>query len=113
MKKIKFLPTILMLVLCTSVLAVGIFALTPSKNDVDGIIAVKGVNTPVSIEVFIDNTSVAFYDEVRTGVEINLSTLINGNNLLKFDMSQVNTLDEVTPKTLTLRLTILDKTKHL
>lgn len=114
MKKFKILPTVLMLIMCVGVLAVGIFAMTPMHNDIDAIIAVKGVNSPVKIEVFIDNTSgpaLITYDEVRKGEDIELDEI--SKELLKFAPEGVNTLNEVPPKKLILRVTNLDSSKQL
>ena len=44
MKRLKFLPAVLMLVLCVGILAIGIYAITPTKNTIDGTITVNPSN---------------------------------------------------------------------
>ena len=53
MKKLKFLPSILMLVLCVGVLAVGIYAIKPSTNLVTGTITINASNAPVEIQMIV------------------------------------------------------------
>ena len=40
-KKLKFLPTILMLVLCVGVLAIGIYAAGTTTNNIQGTITIN------------------------------------------------------------------------
>ena len=49
MKKLKILPSILMLVLCVGVLAVGVFAITPTKNQIKGSITINAINAGMEI----------------------------------------------------------------
>ena len=49
MKKLKILPSILMLVLCVGVLAVGVFAITPTKNQIMGSITINAINPGMEI----------------------------------------------------------------
>lgn len=116
MKKFKFLPAILMMVLCMGVLAVGIFALKPTKNTLNGSVTIVGVNAPVKLEVFIDSTtnaSVKTFEEVRSGEQINLDEILGEDNLLKFNAKGTNTLSQVPSRKLIIRLTNLDTNTQL
>ena len=116
MKKLKFLPSILMLVLCVGVLAVGIYAIKPSTNAISGTITIGATNSPVMLEVFIDSTSttaVATYDEVRGGETINLTKILGSNNSLAFDTDEANELNEVPSKKIIVRVTNLSTTNQL
>ena len=55
MKKLKILPSILMLVLCVGVLAIGVFALAPTQNTISGTITINAANSPVEITMNIKN----------------------------------------------------------
>ena len=70
MKRLKFLPTILMLVLCVGVLAIGIYAITPSKNTIDGTITIGASPAEVQIDCYVgDSTGTpTTYESVRSGM---------------------------------------------
>ena len=85
MKKLKILPSILMLVLCVGVLAIGVFALAPTENTITGTITINSTNPEFKIQVYktvIDsNGTVVEAKEavggeytVRSGLELKLGT---------------------------------------
>ena len=101
MKKLKLLPTILMLVLCVGVLAVGVFAITPTKNTISGTITVNASNPEVKISAYKygadgNMLETPFIPEtaVRSGINLNL-----GSDLA-FDISGVNTDAELAAETI-------------
>ena len=55
MKKIKLLPSILLLVLCLGILGVGIYAAKPASNTISGTVSVTAANAEVEISVYQDN----------------------------------------------------------
>ena len=67
MKKLKILPSLLMLVLCFGVLAVGIYALTPTQNAISGTITVNTANSPVKIQTYLGTTLKETFNTVRAG----------------------------------------------
>ena len=75
MKKIKILPSILMLVACVAILGVGVFAVAPTKNTISGTITVNTANTPVALEVIKGTETIAKYDTVRSGQAIDFGAL--------------------------------------
>lgn len=96
MKKLKILPTVLMLVLCVGILAVGVFALTPTKNTISGTITVNSSNPEVLISVYTVNaqgnmSAVPFFgpQTARSGIEIELG------NALAFNTSNINSEDQL------------------
>ncbi len=88
MKKFKLLPTVLMLVLCVGVLAVGVFAITPTKNTISGTITINASNEEVEITGYIDGVQKLDPTPSRAGVPWNVSEL-------KFNLDNANNYWEV------------------
>ena len=59
MKKVKLLPSILMLVMCIAVLGVGIYAVSPAQNNVSGTITVIASGAEITVSVYKDSVSQA------------------------------------------------------
>lgn len=99
MRKLKLLPTVLMLVLCVGVLAIGVWAITPSKNTITGTITIGAVPAEVQIDCYIgDSTGTpTSFPSVRTGMtwapQLNLST------------GTANTANEIPEYELTIKIT--------
>ena len=79
MKKLKLLPTVLMLVLCVGVLAIGVFAITPTKNTISGTITINSANTPVSIQLLVDGVEKGDPVTVRSGTTIEVGDIAFGS----------------------------------
>ena len=90
MKKLKLLPSILMLVLCVGVLAVGIYAVKPTKNQISGTITIGASNADVTMTVYKGSTTGTVLGSAvaRAGTNLNIGAL-------NFSMENVNTLDNV------------------
>ena len=58
MKKAKMLPSILMLVLCVGVLAMGVYAAMPISHSINGTISVTAAGAEVAITAYLDNSGV-------------------------------------------------------
>ena len=105
MKKLKLMPSILMLVACVAVLGVGVFAVAPTKNTISGSITINSANPEVLISAYghkadgsLDESNVIMAETpARSGVNINL-----GN--LNFDTSSAN--DEEDLAKLDIKVTI-------
>ena len=106
MKKIKILPSILMLVACVAVLGVGVFAVAPTQNTISGSITINASNTPVSIELLIDGVSQGDPVDVRSGVNFDVSDLV-------FNTAGANVVEEIDDRSVTLRITNLSTTQKL
>ena len=74
MKKLKFFPSLLMLVLCVAVLCVGVFAMVPSNNQLTGKLKVVAANPEVLISAYkvVDGVEqeIVAKQQVRKGIEI-------------------------------------------
>ena len=55
MKRIKILPSIFMLVLCLGAMAIGVFAITPTKNTISGSMGIGASNPETIISVYALN----------------------------------------------------------
>ena len=95
MKKIKILPSILMLIACIAVLGVGVFAVAPTQNKINGSITINASNPEIIISVYSYgqdgnlNSSPFFGPQnVRSGVEIPFGTL-------EFDLSKANSQSDL------------------
>ena len=103
MKKVKLLPSILMLVMCIAVLGVGIYAVSPAKNNVTGTITVIASNPEISITAYyesaIDGNEIGESQTTRTGVEIDIT-----DTRMTFDTSNANTAGDVDSKYVVIKL---------
>ena len=102
MKKTKLLPSILMLIMCVAVLAVGIYAVSPAQNNVTGTISVIASNVEFEITAYLDSvsgTKISDTVTARTSTPIALY-----NNVLKFDGSNASSADGVDDITIVLQI---------
>ena len=106
MKKIKILPSILMLTLCIAILGVGVFAIAPTQNTISGSITINASNTPVKIELLENGNLVKTYEEVRGGIDWDVSNL-------SFNLENANQASDVDDIVLTFRITNLSTTQDL
>lgn len=106
MKKLKILPSILMLVLCAGVLGVGVFAITPTNNTISGQISIHAGNNPVKIELLKDDVLVKTHPEVRAGVCWDLGEFA-------FNTENANVIEDVKNIELTIRITNLSDSQGL
>ena len=93
------LPSIMMLVLCVGVLAVGVFAaLSPTENKVAGKITINATNSPVTTRVYRtdengDKVSEPIAEmESRKGDTLDISA-----EVFEFDTEGANKVSEVEP----------------
>ena len=103
MKRFRLLPSILMLVMCIAVLGVGIYAVTPSQNNVTGTITVIASNPEISITAYyesaIEGNEIGESQTTRTGVEIDIT-----DTRMTFDTSNANTASDVDSKYVVIKL---------
>ncbi len=103
MKRFKLLPSILMLVLCTAVLAVGIYAVSPTSHSVVGTVKITAGGANVRITAYIDDLDGNYANDVkvsdvytsRTPQTINIYA-----NALDYDCSSASDITEVAEKEL-------------
>ena len=96
MKKLKLLPSVLMLVACVAVLGVGVFAVAPTQNTISGSITINSTNPEVLISAYghkadgtVDESKVIMTETpARSGININLGSLT-------FDTSTCNTEEDL------------------
>ena len=106
MKKIKILPSILMLIACVAILGVGVFAIAPTQNTISGSITINASNTPVSIELFIDGVSQGPAETVRSGKTFDVGSLV-------WETDSVNTINELKEKRVTFKIQNLSTSQSL
>ncbi len=82
MKKFKLLPSLIMLVLCVGVLAVGVFALNPISNNIAGTISISAGKASLAITGYVDNTVVYSRTELHGGMDWTIDS-----SKLNFDAS--------------------------
>lgn len=104
MNKFKILPSILMLVLCVGVLAVGVFAVAPTENTISGSITIQMSNQPLVIKCYLDEVKPENlqeeFSEVRAGI-----AWTKGIQNLAFDTASANIIDEVPERKLIMEIT--------
>ena len=103
MKKLKILPSMLMLVALIAVLAVGAFAIAPTQNTITGNITIQGTNEPLEIRCYLDEVKPenlqAEFSEVRSGIN-----WTKGIENLSFDTTGANTIEQVPPRILIVQI---------
>ncbi len=102
MKRAKLIPSILMLVLCVAVLAVGIYAVSPAQNNVTGTISVIASNVEVEITAYLGTaktTKVSDTITARTSTPVPIK-----DGKLEFDGSSASSSDNVADITLVLEI---------
>ena len=95
MKKIKLLPSVLMLVLCVAVLAIGVYAAAPVSHSIQGSISVSAAGARVKIGVYLDNLDgddTLISNEIDTRQSDQLNIIANS---LTFNCSSATTASEV------------------
>ena len=82
MKKFKLLPSLIMLVLCIGVLAIGVYALSPISNSIAGTISISAGKASLAITGYVDNTIVYPRTELHGGMDWTIDS-----SKLNFDAS--------------------------
>ena len=82
MKRVKLLPSVLMLILCTAVLAVGIYAVAPLSNSISGTINISASKGNFAITGYVDGVVVYPRKQVHTKAD-----LVIDSSKLNFDAS--------------------------
>lgn len=100
MKKFKLLPTILLLVCCVGILAVGVYAVTPKKHNITSNVVVTATQNPVRVEMLINDVSYGAR-EIRAG-----TTWECGN--LSFNLDNTNIISDVPEIFVTFKITNLE-----
>lgn len=102
MKRLKLIPSVLMLVLCVGMLAVGIYAIKPLTNTISGTINISAGSASLQISAYVNDEE---YELPSNGKTMNGITwdLIEAN-ALSFDASSATSADQVLPKVIRLRL---------
>lgn len=103
MKKLKILPSVLMLIMLTAVFVIGVFALAPTQNTITGTITIQGSNEPLEIKCYLDEVKPENlqeeFPEVRAGI-----SWTKGIQSLEFDTSKANIIEEVPPRVLIIQI---------
>ena len=102
MKRAKLIPSILMLVLCTAVLAVGIYAANPTSHSIVGTVKITAGGANVSITGYLDDGDSNTDDVKVTGTYTSRTsqTISIYANALDFDCSSAFDINEVAEKKL-------------
>ena len=103
MKKFKLLPSILMLILCVGVLAVGIYAASPISHSVVGTVNISAGGANVSITGYLDDGDGDFSNDVKvtnTYTSRTTKTISIYANALDFDCSSASDIAQVAEKKL-------------
>ena len=103
MKKFKLLPSILMLVLCIAVLAVGIYAASPTSHSVVGTVKITAGGANVSITGYLDDGDGDYSDDVKvtdTYTSRKPQTISIYANALDFNCTNAFDISEVAEKKL-------------
>ena len=100
MKRLKFLPSIIMLVLCVGILAVGIYAAAPTNHTVGGSITVTGSKAVVDIEAWVVGST---SDPVKH-TNANSTKTLNFSGL-EMDLSELTALYEAEPIAIKIKIT--------
>ncbi len=103
MRRFKLLPSILMLILCTAVLAVGIYAASPTSHSIVGTVKITAGGANVSITGYLDDGDGVYSNDVKvTGTYTSRTsqTISIYANALDFDCSSASDIAEAAEKKL-------------
>ena len=102
MKRLKFLPSVLMLVLSIAVLGLGVYAASPSTNTVTGSIKINASSYPIALRCLLDDNEIEYHQTIRSGI-----TWTDGLSNLEFNTDTALTLEDVADRVITLEVTNL------
>lgn len=89
MKRARVIPSILMLILSVALLAVGVYASTPTSSTIGGIITITAGKAVADVTAYVDGTEVGAADTFSDeGIAIE-------QGKLQFDLSDVSSIDDV------------------
>ena len=103
MKRAKLIPSILMLVLCTAVLAVGIYAASPTSHSIVGTVNISAGGANVSITGYLDDGDSNYSNDIKvtdTYTSRTAQTISIYANALDFDCASAFDISEVAEKKL-------------
>lgn len=90
MKKAKLIPSMLMLILCVSVLAVGIYSAVPITNTITGTINISaGASAQISITAYLDNSGISDDTVMSSTINTKTSSVLTLNKSLDFNCDDV------------------------
>ena len=100
MKKKRFIPAILMLMLCVAVLCMGIYAAAPVSNTISGTITVQGAGYEVGVRIYRVNPETGLKGTELTDGEQKSKGVIEDLSLgnLTFDVGPASILSDVPTK---------------
>lgn len=109
MKKFKLIPSMLMMVLSMAVLVIGIYAVSPTQNNITGTISVKASNSQVIITAykttaFNEDGSEAVENKLVGPVTVRAGAEIPLEDALVFNGANANTPEEVDDVVIVLKL---------
>ncbi len=82
MKKVKIIPSLIMLILCIGVLSIGIYALNPISNSIAGTISISAGKASLAITGYVDGAVVYSRTELHGGMDWTIDS-----SKLNFDAS--------------------------
>ena len=119
MKRIKLIPSLILLALCIAILGIGIYAAAPAGNTITGTVTVNAANAEVGIALYDDPTG---YNPGVGGYQFGDGTTKKGNtrtglslsySAVEFDASSANVLSDVATVTKLIVVKNNSTTKHL
>lgn len=108
MKKTKLFG-ILICVLCVSVMAVGVFAITSTKNTISGTISIVSTNAPVQIQMTVSGINGG--NVVTDPVTVRAGTTFNVGDIA-FNTEKANTIYDVEDIVISFKITNLAEAKN-
>ena len=99
MKRLKFLPSVLMLVACVAVLCVGIYAVSPVENQIGGSLTVSSM-AKVNLTVYSDYEEIYSTKKTADGITFDLGA----KGALDFNASNASTKDDIPQRVIRIRI---------
>ena len=103
MKKTKLIPSIIMFILCVAVLAIGVYAVSPTTHNIVGTVKITAGGTNVRITAYLGDTDGDYSNDIQVSKvyssrsEIELSLY---DNILDFDCTSAFDVSEIDAKQL-------------
>ena len=99
MTRLRILPSVLMLVACVAVLCVGIYAVSPVNNEINGSLTISSM-AKVNITAYANEKEIFSTTKTASGVSMNLTE----SGALDFDALNASTADEIPQRVLRIRI---------
>lgn len=112
MKKLKFLPSVLMMIACIAVLVIGVYSATPIESVLRGTINISASKADAAITIYLGDVSDNVVLTERTVIRDSQEIMLDDSKLA-FNIANAENLSDVESKTISIKVENLYTSKAL